>query len=305
MEEGGELGIRKAVGLFKSLDYGFLLPFRKIFNQGLMKKKAVRWVLFLGLSPLAIFVAAANINLTFQQTIWLFEAYFCLFWALYFYSLIRPRPDAWKRGLGYALFTAFVGIGLVGVQSLPLIRNLYAWTTGDSFILRATGFVCGVGLVEETCKAIPLLVFGLKKGKITCVKDGLFLGFMSGLGFAVAEGIAYSMGATNDALQADSGAVERAASFQVIQIIFRMMSSPMLHAAWAGTVGWFIGLASTRKAPRWPIIVVGIAFMAALHGMNDVVAGTILHLLIGAISIIILMAYITHGEESASNAIPG
>jgi RsiW-degrading membrane proteinase PrsW (M82 family) len=303
MEDGGELGISKTFGLFKSLDYGFLLPFRKILSQGLLKKKAVRWVMFFGLSPIAVFVMARYWELSFVQTIWLFETYFCLFWGLYFHTLIRPRPDVWKRAIGYSLFTAFVGIALVGAQSLPVFRNLYSWTEGNSLLFRILGFVFGVGILEESCKALPLLMFGLHKGRIHGVRDGLFLGFMSGLGFAAAEGIGYSFGATTNLLEADAESVGVVATFQVIQIIFRMISGPLMHAAWAGIVGWFIGLAATRQKPRWPIIVVGITFMAVLHGVNNVVAGTPFHLLVGAISIIILMAYITHGEDSAP-AIP-
>ncbi len=48
MEDGGDLGIGAAVKTtvneFKSLDYGFLMPFKKIFSRHLLRKKAVRWV---------------------------------------------------------------------------------------------------------------------------------------------------------------------------------------------------------------------------------------------------------------------
>lgn len=58
MEHGGDSGVartvqhlKSTVSVFKSLDYGFLLPFRKLFGQGLLHKKAVRWVLIFGLFP--------------------------------------------------------------------------------------------------------------------------------------------------------------------------------------------------------------------------------------------------------------
>ena len=61
MEDAEDLGVSKAVSdtvtQFKSLDYGFLLPFRKIFSPSLLRKKAVRWVCLFGLMPIAIYVA--------------------------------------------------------------------------------------------------------------------------------------------------------------------------------------------------------------------------------------------------------
>jgi RsiW-degrading membrane proteinase PrsW (M82 family) len=305
MEDGGELGIAKTVGLFKSLDYGFLLPFRKMFDLSLLKKRAVRWVLFFGLSPIAIYVAALTFDLDFTQTVWLLEAYFCLFWALHFHTLIQPTSATWKRAIGYGLFTAFIGAPLVLLaQHLPVVREVYSTAKGESWFPRLFGMIFGVGIVEESCKSIPLLLFGLRKNKIQGVRDGLFLGFMSGLGFAAAEGVAYSLGASNMASQADANLAEAAFTLQVIQIIFRMMSGPILHAAWSGMVGWFIGLAATRSSPRWPIIVVGIAFAALLHGINDAFAGTVFHLVTAGVSLLVLMAYLVHDRVTPDAPVP-
>lgn len=304
MEDGADFGIVKTVSVFKSLDYGFLLPFRKIFSQGLLKKKAVRWVMIFGLSPIAIFVSAVHFELSFKETVWLLSGYFCLFWALYFHNLIQPGKTIWRRAIGYSLFTAFVGVPLVLFsQNIPLLRDIYELADGDHFLERLFGMVVGIGLMEEICKALPLLLFGLRKGTLRSVREGLFLGFMSGLGFAAAEGVAYSLGATLATIEADSYFREAAYTVQLLQIVFRMMTGPILHAAWAGIVGWFIGLAANRPEPRWPIITVGIGFMALVHGTNNLASGTIFHLLIGAISILILMAYLTHDEEKSAETV--
>ncbi len=296
MENGNALGISTTLGLFKSLDYAALFPLKKIFDQELLKKKAVRWVLLFGLFPIAIYLAALNLDLTFNQTVWLLEGYFCLFCALYFYTLIQPGTAIWKRAIGYALFTAFIGIPLdYAAQHLPVIRNLYATAFGDSsFIGKFFGLVLGVGILEETCKALPLLLFGLRKNNIGGVREGLFLGFMSGLGFAAAEGVAYSLNAATTAAQAAPDIADAAFTSQVLQTIFRMMTGPLLHGAWAGVVGWFIGFAVIRPKPRWPIIVVGICCMALLHGINNVASGTIMHLATAGLSIVLLMVYIKH-----------
>lgn len=56
----------------------------------------------------------------------------------------------------------------------------------------------------------------------------------------------------------------------------------------------FIGLAAARPSPRWPIVVVGIAFVALLHGVNDLFAGSLFHLLSAGLSLSIFTAYLTH-----------
>jgi RsiW-degrading membrane proteinase PrsW (M82 family) len=302
MQDGAEFGFAKTASLFRSLDYGFLLPFKKVFNQGLLRKKAVRWVLLFGLSPIAIFVATQSFELSFVQTIWLLEGYFCLFWALYFHTLTQPGTAIWRRALGYAAFTALIGIPIdLLVQNFPVIRSLFAAANGESWIGRFFGLIFGVGLIEEAIKALPLLVFGLRGGKIKTTREGLFLGLMSGLGFAASEGVSYSL---NSALVSSNVGSESAFTMHAVQMIFRMMSGPILHGAWAGIAGWFIGLAATRTSPRWPVIVVGIAFVALLHGVNDVFAGTLLHLAVAGFSLLILMAYLTHNEVPTESTTP-
>ena len=133
MEDAGDLGVAKAVTdtvkEFKSLDYGFLLPFRKIFSTSLLRKKAVRWVCLFGLMPIAIYVATFKFELGFVQTVWLLQLYFCLFWALYFHSLIRPSGATWKRAIGYAAFTAIIGIPLLLLaEALPGLRSIVSGT---------------------------------------------------------------------------------------------------------------------------------------------------------------------------------
>lgn len=301
MEDAGDLGIAATVGLFRSLDYGFLLPFRKIFSQGLLRKKAVRWVLLIGLTPLCIMALVQWFQLEFSYTFVLIEVYFCLFWALYFHGIIRPGKAIWKRAIGYALFTGFIGsLAELLIQFLPVVRTIFAGTQSEHFIPRFLGFVFGVGIFEECCKAFPLLFFGLRKGRIQGIRDGVFLGYMSGLGFAASEGLGYTINAAN-AVIASQG-TEGSFTAQIVGTVFRLMSGPVFHGALAGTVGWFIGLASTRSAPRWPIIVVGIAFMALMHGTFDTFSNTPFSIPIAAVILLIFMAYLVHGEEQQAKA---
>ena len=300
MDDADDLGVAKAVSdtvtQFKSLDYGFLLPFKKIFSTSLLRKRAVRWVCFFGIAPIAIYLVTLNFKLPFIQTVWLLQLYFCFFWALYFHSLIRPSRAIWKRAVGYAVFTVIITIPLVVIENtVPFIRDILAGFDSEQFTPRFVACVFGVGPLEELCKAVPLLWFGLRKNKLHGIREGLFLGLMSGLGFAAIEGVGYTFGAA-----AINNGSEAAFTLQILQTIFRFMSGSLLHAAWAGTVGWFIGLASTRTGARWPIVAVGIAFAAILHGLNDVVAGGWLQLVSATVSILVFLAYLVHGEEEQS-----
>jgi RsiW-degrading membrane proteinase PrsW (M82 family) len=186
-------------------------------------------------------------------------------------------------------------------QTVPIIRDILAGWKSEQFMPRFIAYVFGVGPLEELCKAFPLLWFGLRKNKIHGIREGLFLGLMSGLGFAAIEGVKYTFGAA-----ASNNGSDAAFTAQILQTIFRFMSNSLLHAAWAGTVGWFIGLASTRTGARWPVVAVGIAFAAVLHGLNDVVAGGWLQLVTATVSILVFMAYLVHGEElqSAQTGLP-
>ena len=295
MEDAEGLGVAKAVNdtvsEFKSLDYRFLIPFTKIFSRELLQKKAVRWVSLFGLAPIAVYVATVKFEFEFATVLWLLQVYFCLFWALYFHSLIRPTGAIWKRAIGYAAFTVLIGIPLLLVaERLPVISNLISGSESESFVSQFFAFVLGVGLAEELCKAAPLLWFVLRKHKVISMRDGLFLGLMSGLGFAAAEGVRYIFSATLEAAQHSTGEYFIA---QMLQAYFRMMSGPVLHGAWAGIVGWFIGVASTQPTgKRWPIVTVGLGLAALLHGLNDFFAGSWLHLAAAGISILVFMAYL-------------
>jgi RsiW-degrading membrane proteinase PrsW (M82 family) len=170
------------------------------------------------------------------------EIYFCLFWALYFHSIIQPAKKIWKQGIGYAVFTAAIGIPvLLSLQTLPIVSDLYRNLSSRNLFSQLTGFVFGVGLLEETCKVLPLIIFGLRKKTITGIREGVFLGFLSGLGFVASEGVTYTVRATAEAIYYGS------ATGQVITFLDRAMSGPLQHSAWAGVVGWFIGVGCTKK----------------------------------------------------------
>ena len=332
MEDGGDLGIgavvKTTVKEFKSLDYGFLMPFKKIFSPQLLRKKAVRWVFAFGLFPLILLYMKTTFDWSFEGSSWWIGGYFCLFWATYFHGILHPDANVWKRSVKWAIFTIVIGLPiLLFAQHLPIIKTFYAGTESKSVVYRLLGFVLGVGIFEETCKALPLLIFALRKKERLSLKSGIFLGMMSGFGFALAEVVQYSVRYWTESASVSALAiatavdnstdyygrihasafsdqmkevlpklVELSGNLLLVQIV-RFMTLPLLHACWAGVVGWFIATASRRSGNPWPIVVVGILFMAALHGTYDVFSDSIIGIVLAAISLLVFMGYLAHGQD--------
>ena len=330
--EDGDFGIdtavKTAVEEFGSLDYGFLIPFRKILSVAMLRKKAVRWVIGFGIFPLVLAFLNRKCEWSFQGSAWWIGGYFCLFWATYFHGILRPQGKVWQRGAKWAFFTIVVGLPLLFLaQELPIIKTFYSGTESKSFPFRLTGFVLGVGILEETCKALPFFLFALRKKEIIPLKSGIFLGMMSGFGFALAEAVQYSVkywgqsayvSALAFAKAVDNstdwaGRVNGAAFGEQVQTvvsqlsefygsmvlaqIVRWMTLPLLHACWAGVVGWFIATASHRKGSRWPVVVIGILVVATLHGLYDVFSDGVLGIGLAMVSLVVFMGYLLHGED--------
>ena len=89
---------------------------------------------------------------------------------------------------------------LLTLQTFPVIKDLYYERNGNNLFGKMTGFILGVGILEENCKAFPLLIFGLRKKTIRGINNWIFLGFLSGLGFAASEGVMYTVRATANAI---------------------------------------------------------------------------------------------------------
>jgi len=308
-------------GGFSKLRVDDLLPLG-ILSPAELFSKEVRWVLTFGLFPLAILYLVAILNLTFSQSAWLIGGYFCYFWAIYFNGQMRPSRALSNTGIAYCFFTAFVGIPILFFwQTLPIISALYTGTDSQHFVPRLLGYVLGVGILEEICKALPLVLFAWRRGVLSA-RDGIYLGIMSGLGFALAEVVQYSINYWQQAAHLSamliSTAVEESKNWiggldqdqfasklqqivpwlgeqygnQVLIQIVRFIPLPLLHAAWAGTVGYFIASASQKPETRWQTVTVGIAFVAILHGLYDVFAGSVIGFLLAALSILIFMGYL-------------
>ena len=90
------------------------------------------------------------------------------------------------------------------------------------FFMSLFGFTFGVGLCEELCKAIPVLLY-LRRNHKSDWRGTLLVGLASGIGFGVSEGISYSSSFYNG--------LEPGMTYMV-----RFVSCVGLHALWSGAV---------------------------------------------------------------------
>ncbi len=93
----------------------------------------------------------------------------------------------------------------------------------SNFLLSFIGFTCGVGLCEELCKALPVLVYFRRDVQMGW-RGACLWGLASGAGFGVSEGIMYSANHYNGVSPAGI-------------YVVRFVSCVALHALWCGAVG--------------------------------------------------------------------
>ena len=242
---------------FKKVSWTEIFPYKEVFKLENLDNPVVRFVVFFVLFPFIAKIWMLDSDYIFLATI---IFYFNMLWVFVFCSQLNVRKKLLLKGFGYMLFTATIGILICYLmQELPVVRGLYKGidkNTIGSFL----GFVLGVGPVEEFTKLLPLLIFGVWRKQITSGRVGLFLGLMSGLGFALSESITY---VENFSLKAGAGGA-------LIQIFFRVLCLSFLHGAWCGIVGYNLGLNIKKQTrPLWPIIVAALAVSAVLHGLYD------------------------------------
>jgi RsiW-degrading membrane proteinase PrsW (M82 family) len=273
-----------------TLRFSAIFPYQDVLSRDLYKSYTVRLLLFLGLFPLIVDLISSPDNLA--QTAWLLGIYYATIWGVVLHDLIKPSQFSWGEVLRCVLFTTFVGVPLLlFIQRVPPFSALYA-AIDQGIVLQLLGFVLGVGVLEETCKALPVYFFLLKANRLRDPLTSAFYGAMSGLGFAIAEGVTYSFLYGSGLSHGDLGLSEYIAVNTV-----RFVSLPLFHAILAGTVGYFIGLAALNPTRQWPIMFIGLAIAATIHGLYNTFSGSIAGILMIAFSILLFVTYLRRSEQ--------
>lgn len=168
---------------------------------------------------------------------------------LAWYLIVEDRGE--KEPIG-ALWLAF-GFGFAGGIVAALVENLFIAPknlTSSATLPVILVSALAVGVIEESCKFIPLSLFLYPKRYFNEHTDGIIYFALAGLGFGLPENILYTL------------------QFGVTTGLSRVLMTPFFHAATTGIVGFFLikgKLAQRSRAKSW-MVLVGIM---GLHGLYD------------------------------------
>ena len=266
----------------KDIGRELIIPNNVFAWKEIKKDSRLLWLALLGLAPafLVRFFAASPFI-----TFYVISLYFSIIWGLFFFYFFKTSQITTKTTIAlFFMLQVFVFVvwDLLRLPSWPGINILYGFIDSQNIILRAIGFVFGVGLLEEAVKAAPLLLI-LNRAKEPYIPQSLvFYGLISGLAFGVFEGVQYQTGVN---MRLDY-------SNAFFMNVVRLTSLPFLHAIWAGMAGYFIAFADLYPKYRISLYFLAIFIPALIHGLYDTLGWSIPGLLLTLASVILLMAYL-------------
>ncbi|PAX47897.1 PrsW family intramembrane metalloprotease [Brunnivagina elsteri] len=271
--------------------FSSVVPYHDALNSDLYKTNTVRLLLFFGLFPFAVSLIAKTAGLALMAFI--LGIYYSSIWGIVLYNLLKPAIFSWRNTVKCALFTAFIGIPILLLcQRVPPFSLLYTAVKQENLIPQLIGFIFGVGVLEESCKALPVYLFLMRPGKLKDPLTSAFYGAMSGLGFAIAEGVNYSFQYAISLATGESGF-----GFYVLINTIRFVSLPLYHAIWAGIVGYFLGLAAINPSRKGSIIFIGLGISAVLHGSYNTFSNGWIGFVILAFSILLFVTYLNRSQQ--------
>jgi RsiW-degrading membrane proteinase PrsW (M82 family) len=291
-------GVNEFLQGFVSVSLKEIVLFDKITSAEILKSPVFRFLCLFALTPLAILVFDTNNTILNALAIWS-----GVFWALLLFRLFADRELHFGWAVGMVLFTAFVVLPVFEFY-LWLPPHITEWLIDDKRFLpvRFIGYVFGVGFREEMCKALPLIALALLSSKMKNPLNGLVLGMMSGIGFAIAENVYYVHRVHGLVLDGfvkhlqQSGKLSAtdfdAFVFPVYNNVVRMMTGPFGHGVYSGIFGYFISLAAADRSRRVPLFLAGLGLSSFLHGTYDTFATPIMGVLIKAFNFFLLMTYV-------------
>ena len=219
----------------------------RIYENATVTRSA-NWLLVFSLGPIILFYFNSP-----HWKVWLVQIYFCLIWAILVFNLVKQSRKLFVWGLEYGIMTLFLCFGLL--IAITLMDGLFPLTSK----VAVGGRTITYSIFEEFVKVMPLLI-ALDRGHIKNTNQGIFLGAMCGIGFSLGEGVLYIM----------SSEPFPSGLNNAFQILFRLMSGPLLHGALTGIIGSYIGHESARRTGRWVFVTLMIITVGLLHGLYNV-----------------------------------
>jgi RsiW-degrading membrane proteinase PrsW (M82 family) len=277
----------------------------KITGSEILKSPVFRFLCLFALTPLAILVLGSNDRILYALAIWS-----GVFWALLLFRLFADRSLQFRWAVGMVLFTAFVMLPIFEIY-LALPPHLTERLIEMRFLpARFVGFVCGVGVREELCKAVPLVALALFSTRMKHPLNGLVLGMMSGIGFAISENVYYVHRVQDLVLTGFLKQLKQTGKLDPVDFesfvipvynnVIRMMTGPFGHGVYSGIFGYFISLAAANRSRRFAFFVAGLGLSSFIHGLYDTVESPLLGVFVKAFGFFLLMTYILKARGATS-----
>lgn len=268
-----------------------LLPVEEIKSFRWRENKKALAIAGIGLLPLCIFAFYGDPR-SMSNAFWAMALYFSALWAMFFYYVF-PTPEVKVS----TSVLCFFGTGILAISVLLQVYRVWplseviSWTRADSGIARWIGYLLGVGLPEEACKAAMVIFVARRYGPLT-PQALLFYGLMSGLGFGIYEGVEVYQKRQNVQYSTYIG------EYYLLNVL-RLTTLPFLHAIWTGMAGYFIGFSERFPERRRGLLIVAIGLPALLHGVYDAlsVSSRFLPLLIALVSVLALNLYLAKSVD--------
>jgi len=256
-------------------------------------------ITLLGMIPLLIVTIDQS-----EAQLTLFALFFALVWGVIFKKFVVQDEGSWIWAIGSLFFTGIFGIWLLLFLYRYIVPDFYLdLADASNPVISLIGYVFQVGIWEELCKALPVILVLKYVNPTIDHRSLLVIGLFSGLGFAAFENLNYGTNAISStySLTRDYGVGGLVSGVQSAMVItmLRSVSLVFCHAVWAGIFTYFIGLSGINKDRRGAFFVAGLLVAAILHGLYDWLAGlqpTIAALLAG-FSFVLLYAYIQKGFD--------
>lgn len=160
----------------------------------------------------------------------------------------------------YVIPRGIVGLFLLILKFIGMSYDA-ALDPDSNFFVSCFGFTFGVGLCEELCKALPLLYHYSTRATLSW-RGACLWGFLSGIGFGIAEAIMYSSRFYNGISGGDT-------------YVVRYVSCVALHGIWAAAAALFIFRHQKllQSSHSWYGILGNSAVLVSapmlLHGLYD------------------------------------
>jgi len=267
--------------------FEWLIPWRIAVSFQWLNEGGLIALLIIGLSPIVAVTFFPQFN-----AYWTVSVYFSLLWAFFLYHFFKT-PETRFIACGVAFFfTPIFSVAtlLEAQKNFPLLQ-LDAATDSSEFWPRFSGFLLGVGLSEELCKAAIVLLI-VWRARVPFTPSTIVLyGMMSGLGFGIFEGIFYQQYVNPNAGE-ETG---------YLLNILRLTSLPFLHSMWTGLAAYFIGTARFIDNGRWITTLLGLIVAAILHGTYDFFSGTWPSVAVCVGSVVLILIYLFNSQKLESN----